>query len=178
MIITISGPPGCGKSTLAKKLAIELKLERYSTGDLMRQMAEEQNITLLEMSKIAENDRSIDEELDERQIMLGRNNDNFIIDGRLSWHFIPQSVKIYLDADFETRAKRIFADRIRQESNITLEKTKDNLKTREESEKKRYKEYYSLDYTEKSNYDLVIDCSNKSIKEEVEKVLEFLKEKK
>ena len=64
MIITISGKAGSGKSTIAKELAKKLKLKHYSIGDLMRQIAKEKNISLIELSKLAEKDNSIDKELD------------------------------------------------------------------------------------------------------------------
>ena len=56
MIITISGKPGSGKSTVAKRLAAELGLTHVSAGDFMRDMATERGITVLELSAIAEND--------------------------------------------------------------------------------------------------------------------------
>ena len=97
MIITISGALGSGKSTVAKILVQKFNLKHYSTGDFMREIAVKRGITLLELSKLAETDKSIDEELDERQIKLGEEEDNFIIDARLGWHFIPNSIKIFLD---------------------------------------------------------------------------------
>ena len=67
----------------------------------MREIAAKRGITLLELSKLAETDRSIDKELDNYQIQLGKDEDNFIIDARLGWHFIPDSIKIFLDVNDE-----------------------------------------------------------------------------
>ena len=50
MVITISGEPGAGKSTTAKLLAKKLSCKHYSTGDFMRDMAEERKISLLELT--------------------------------------------------------------------------------------------------------------------------------
>ncbi len=61
MIITISGKAGSGKSTIAKQLAKKLGLKHYSTGDFMRQMAKDKGVSLLELSRIAEKDKSIDQ---------------------------------------------------------------------------------------------------------------------
>jgi len=88
MIITISGKAGSGKSTVAKELARKLNLKHYSIGDIMRQIAKERNISLNELSKLAEKDESIDLELDKKQIDLRDKND-FIIDGRLTAYFLP-----------------------------------------------------------------------------------------
>ena len=89
MIITISGIAGSGKSTVAKLLAKKLNYKHYSIGDFMRQIAKERKLTLLELSKQAEKDNSIDKELDKKQIELGKTKDNFVIDSRLGFHFCP-----------------------------------------------------------------------------------------
>ena len=174
MIITIGGTGGSGKTTVGKEVARRLKLKHYSIGQFMRHMAEERKVSLLELSKLAEEDTTIDQELDQRQIELGRNEDNFVIDGRLSFHFIPKAVKIFLDADFDVRAKRIFHDTIRLEHNVSIETSKERLEKREESERKRYMEYYNLNPSDHKHYDLVIDSSKITVKEIVEKIIKFI----
>ena len=148
----------------------------------MRQMAEEQGITLLELSKLAEKDKKIDHELDARQINIGKTEDNFVIDSRLGWHFIPNSIKIFLDVTDEEAAKRIFGDkaeaRTKEKENNTYEKTLANIKERKESEKKRYREYYNLDYTDKSHYNLVIDTTKINPETVVDKIIEFVNKNK
>jgi len=66
MIITISGKAGSGKSTVAKQLAKKLNLKHYSIGDIMRKLAKEKNISLNELSKLAEKDKTIDLTLDKK----------------------------------------------------------------------------------------------------------------
>ena len=46
MIITISGLPGAGKSTVGRLVAEHFKLKHYSVGDLMRQLAKEKKMSL------------------------------------------------------------------------------------------------------------------------------------
>lgn len=178
MIITISGLPGSGKSTVARIVASELNLAHHSGGEFMRKEAEDRDISLIELGKLAEEDRSIDEELDQWQMHLGRTEDYFVIDSRLGFHFIPNSIKIFLKADKEIIAKRVFAEDVRQENNISEKSTLEKLNQREESEKKRYKEYYDLDYTNESNYELVIDTTNISAQEAADKIIEFVKKNK
>lgn len=175
MIISINGTPGSGKSTVAKILARKLKFKHYSTGDYLRRMAGERHMSFLEFSKLAETDRSIDEELDQWQANLGRDEDNFVIDAHLAFHFIPNSKKIFLNANLEEREKRILADTIRKESNVNLENTKQNLKIRIACEKKRWKEYYDLDPYDKSNFDTIIDTTDITPEEAADKVIEFVK---
>jgi CMP/dCMP kinase len=178
MIITISGALGSGKSTVAKILVKELNLKHYSTGDFMREIAAKRGVTLLELSKLAETDKSIDKELDQRQIQLGKNEDNFIIDARLGWHFIPNSIKLFLDVDDEEAAKRIFKESRKDEQyNTNLQATLENIKNRRESEIKRYQEYYNLNYYKKSNYDLVVDTTSISAEEVAERVIDHIKPK-
>ncbi|MBI2654170.1 nucleoside monophosphate kinase [Candidatus Woesearchaeota archaeon] len=93
MRITISGKAGTGKSTVAKLLAHKLNLKHYSIGDLMRAMAKEKGITLLELNQLAEQDKSIDLELDDKLKELGQEKDNFVVDGRLTAFFPMQISK-------------------------------------------------------------------------------------
>ena len=87
MQITISGLPGSGKSTVAKKLVETIGYDYYSIGSLMREIAEEKGVSLHNLSLMAESDFSIDKELDEKQKKL-KNKDDFIVDSRLGFHFI------------------------------------------------------------------------------------------
>ncbi len=176
MIVTISGTPGSGKSTVAKESAKILKMRHFSTGDFMRSMAEEKGITLLELSRAAEESREIDEKLDSWQEALGEADDNFIIDGRLAFLFIPDSIKVFLDVDSDIASDRIFKDlRKEEKENTTLEATKQNIVRRRESEEMRYKKYYNIDYTDKGNYDICIDTSDISVKDVVKKISDYIK---
>ena len=182
MIITISGSPGSGKSTVRNILAQKLNLKRYSTGNFMRQLATEKGVSLEEFGKMAQQDSTIDKQLDNRQVKLGKEENNFIIDGRLSFHFIPNSIKIFIDAKLEIRAQRILRD-IRNnvrttENSKTLQEQIDSIKKRESSEKLRYKQYYNLDPYDKSNYDLVIDSSNSNAEEIASKIITLINEQK
>ena len=50
----------------------------------------------------------------------------------------------------------------------------DQIRKREESEKKRYKQYYGVDYSDKKLYNLVIDTTKLSPDEVVERIMEFM----
>jgi len=177
MIITISGKAGSGKSTVAKEISNKIGIKHYSMGDLMRQLAKEKNISLSELGKLAEKDDSIDKELDKKQIEL-KNEDNFVIDGRLTAFFIPNAnVKVFLDCDDKIRAERILNDKRDDESSKDSNEVISKIKEREESERKRYKQYYDVDYYDEKLYDLVIDTANISVEEVVEKIMELANEK-
>ena len=148
----------------------------------MREIAENKKITLEELSKKAEKEFSIDKLLDERQIEIGKNEDNFIIDGRLSAHFIPNSIKIFLTAELKERAKRVFEANRTLEKSSSIEKAMEQLAKRQESEIKRYLKWYNYNPYELNTYDIVFDSTNEPIDEVVDslfsKINELYNEKK
>ena len=67
-------------------------------GDVFRQMAAEKNMDLLEFSKLAEENPEIDIEIDRRQARLADENEDLILEGRLSAHFTRADLKVLLIA--------------------------------------------------------------------------------
>jgi CMP/dCMP kinase len=177
LIITIAGNAGSGKSTVAKEVAKKLKYNHYSSGDAMRSIAKQRAITILELNKLGEKDPSIDHEVDGWVDTLGKTENNFVIDSRLAFHFIPHSFKVFLTGDFEVRMDRIFKEGKRvSEEHKTVEDLKEFMQEREASEMKRYKKLYHLNYYEEKNYDLVVDTTEMNVKEVVKEILVKVRE--
>ncbi len=183
MIITITGYPGSGKSTLGKGIAKALGMKHYSAGDFLREIAKEKGLGLMQLQKEMEKDRSVDDELDKRTTELAKKEDNFVIDGRVAWHFIPNSVKIFVKIDLEKAAERVYRDtkqgkdeRKGETGNLSIGETVKNMRQRMEMNKKRYKSLYNVDYLDEKNHDIVVDTSNSGIAETKEKVLKQLKQ--
>lgn len=184
MIISLAGRQGSGKTTVGKMLAEKLWFERFSTGDFMREMAMEKDMTLMELNTFSETDGGkIDAILDERQKKLWEEKDNFIIDARLAWHFIPQSFKVYLTVDDFVWASRIVGDSanpLRHSTDVhaSIEEAIQTTRARRESESKRYMTLYEVDNHDLTHYDLVIDTTSTPPAEVVKKILETLEERK
>lgn len=179
MIITITGTPGSGKTTIGRALAERLGYEFFSTGMLRRQMAKEKGLTLEEYNKLGEKDPSTDLEADKYQEKLGKEKDNIIIDGKLAFHFIPNSVKIFITASEDVRAERILKDtkERNQQKALTLEEQKKLNNERIATDNYRYKKYYGITVDIK-NFDFILDTTNENnVEKNVDKIIDFLKSK-
>ena len=182
MIISISGKPGSGKSTVAKKLAEEFGLVRYYIGGIRRQMAKKRGMTLEEFNELGEKEDFTDKEVDEYQKKLGKTKDNFVIEGRTSYFCIPHSIKIFLEVDEKVGAKRIFGHlkEKAEERNEAhgLNSVKDVLRSnqaRMKSDRARYLKWYQQDPFDHKHYDFVLDTTNLSVEEEYQAVADFVK---
>ena len=152
MLITISGPPGSGKSTLSKRLSTQLGLELISMGDIFRKMAEDRCMSLEEFGVLAKSNDEIDRKLDESQKKIAKEKDNIILEGRLSGFLVDADLKIWLKTSLETRAERIA-----KRENKTVSFALDETSERARCEAERYLNYYDIDVSDLSVYDLIID---------------------
>ncbi len=170
MRITISGPPGSGKTTACKSLSEALGLKAVVFGTLFREMAKEKGLTLAEMGDLAERDPSIDKVIDERLLQIARENEDIILESRLSAHMLSRNgidaFKIYLDACIGVRCERVCC----REGDTLVTATSDTEK-RQISEAARYKKYYGIDINDMSVYDLVINTDHLTPEEVLEKML-------
>jgi predicted cytidylate kinase len=180
MIIALSGLAGSGKSTVKNLLAEKLGIKKYSAGDLRGKMALERGMTIDELNTLGMQESFTDKEVDDFQANLGKTEDNFVIDGWLSWHFIPHAKKIFLTVDPTVGAQRIFAarqhetDREDEPEYASLEATQEVLAARTANNSARYQKWYGVDFNDLSHYDLVIDTSHITPAEVVQKIEEFI----
>ncbi|MCA9487436.1 MAG: nucleoside monophosphate kinase [Nanoarchaeota archaeon] len=167
MKITISGNPGAGKGTLAKNLERIYKIPYLSAGNLRREYAKKMGISIQELNRRGEKDPSTDRNADKFQVKWASSKKNFILDGRLSYHFFPNSVKIFLIVDPSEGAKRIMrANREEEKTPRNLRKQKKINKKRCQSDIKRYSKIYGIkNCYSLENFDIVIDTTNRTPKE-------------
>jgi cytidylate kinase len=159
--ITIFGLAGTGKSSTAKGLATKLGYTYKSTGNMYREVAEELGMTLNELERASMTDDSYDRKLDTRTTEYGKDNDNFIFESRLAWHFIPDSFKIMLVCDETERMQRV-ANR----EGKSFEQVKQETLERESLIYKRYKEYYGIEnINDEKNYDFIVDTHSNNLEQ-------------
>ncbi len=156
MLLTVSGPPGSGKSTTAALLAERFGLEHVSGGDIFRQLADERGYTPLEFNKLAEENDEIDRDLDRRLREIAIEEDNLVLESRLAgWLAGDQAdFRFWLDAPASVRGERI-AEREEKDPVRATEETR----AREASEVQRYEEYYGIDIRDLTIYDLSVNTA-------------------
>lgn len=162
MHITLTGNLGSGKSTICRYLEEKHAYEIYSTGKVQRKLAEDLGITVLEMNQRMCNDPSFDHMIDDTTTRISEENPDkkIIFDSRLAWHFAKTSFKVFLSVNIDEAARRVFSDnRGSVETYKSLEDTKQQLIQRAQTEDIRYKDIYSLDYFNFSNYNLILDST-------------------
>lgn len=176
--ITISGLPGAGKTTIAKILAQKLKLELIPHS-FARELAKEKKITINELMEKAKTKKSIHQEIDKKIIKCGKEKNNFVLVGWLAYHFIPDSIKIFLYVSPKKGAKRIYKNqRIEEIKYNSLKDTMEKTRKRLLDTKEGFENAYGMNFLLKKNYDIAIDTSNKTKKQILEITLKKIKDYK
>ena len=157
MRITVSGLPGSGTTSLSRYLSERHGFSLISAGEVFRQLAKEHHMELAEFGRLAEADSSFDKMIDARQKEIAGQQDNIIVEGRLSgWMVENADLKIWVHAPIGCRVKRIvFRDHVADEKtagDVTLE--------REQCEALRYRSYYSIDINDLSLYHLTLNSQH------------------
>jgi cytidylate kinase len=171
-VITVSGKPGSGKSTVAEILHEKLGIPYVYSGMIFRETAKKYKMSLEDFGRFCEKNSKVDKELDKKQVTILKKG-NVILEGRLAgWLAYRNNIssfKIFIDTDLQTRTSRII-----KRENGDLEKRKKEIVERERSESARYKKYYDINLDDISIYDLVVDSADKNPEEIVNLILEKL----
>ena len=170
--ISLAGDLGSGKSTVSKILIERLGAEYYSTGAIVRSIAQKHGMSVVELNVYMETHPEIDHEIDDGLRALGDVDKLLIIDSRMAWHFTPGTFKIYLSTDIETSALRIMNANREGEHARTLEQTVLDTAARRESEKKRYMQQYGVDIKDLTNYSLIVDTTSATPEQVAERIIE------
>jgi len=175
MRITISGPPGSGKTTACGKLSERLGVRAVVFGEFFRNLAKERGISLAELGELAEDDPSIDEMIDSMILTAAMKNTDIILESRLSAHMLTKNnipaFRVYLEASPEVRIKRVGL-----RDGESFDEVYRHTKERQSSEAKRYRMYYNIDIEDKSVYDLIINTDDLGPDQVVERILRGIEE--
>ena len=174
--ISLAGDLGSGKSTVSNYLIERLGAEYYSTGAIVRSIAEKRGMSVVELNKYMETHPEIDREIDDGLVALSDLDKTLIIDSRMAWHFTKGTFPVYLSTDIETSAIRIMGANRQGEHAATLEETIASTKARRESEKKRYGEQYGVDIKNLTNYALIVDTTVATPEEVAERIISSFEE--
>jgi CMP/dCMP kinase len=164
--ITIFGLAGTGTTTVGKKLAEHLGYTFTSTGTIFRNKAESLGLDLYSFEELCNKDPRYDFEIDKETDKFGKENGDFVLESRLGWYFIPDSFKVKVVCDFDTRIKRVA-----QRDNLSFEDAKEKTLFREHNGVTRYREYYGIDdFGADQHFDLIVDSSAHMPDEILEKI--------
>ncbi|QSW98973.1 (d)CMP kinase [Haloterrigena alkaliphila] len=155
LFITVSGPPGCGATTLCERLADAMGCPYVSGGEVFREIAEDRDMSLNQLTAKADEsdeiDRAIDQRLQQIAEKWGMANKPFILESRLAGWLAGEraDLRIWLDAPEDVRLERI-EERIETEA---------EMRVREVSEAGRYESYYEIDIGDREFYDLHVNTA-------------------
>ena len=186
VILTVSGPGGSGKSTIAVELAHILGAQRIYVGGIRREIARSKGMTIQELNEYAldhpETDVDVDEEAASRARRLVKLGKVVLVEGRTQFHFLPESLKLYITVDTNEAAKRIWGDLVSSEGQTKRNEKRPksvaalakDIRKRDLNDAKRYKKYYGFDHRRLSHYDYVIDTTYLNKEEAISAVISLV----
>ena len=159
IIVTVSGLIGSGKTSVCRELSLLTGWRVISAGTILRRMAEERGLSVIELNEIAKTDETIDKLIDDQLIALRNSPESLIVDSRLAWHFIAKSYKIHLVVDTEIAGDRVFRAQRSDELYATPQDAYAANAQRQTIENERFQHYYGIDCEDWRNYNLILDSS-------------------
>jgi len=181
MRFSITGHLGSGKSTICKLLNKEFGFEIVSAGSLMREMAANKGVSVLDFQKSSSNLEHVDNYIDSAIVAKNKgiaDDKNVIFDSRMAWHFLPETFKIFIVVSPYEAALRTYLTRTSKDETYTsVEEAMTKLIERRVVENRRYKALYEVNCEDLGNYDVVIDTSFISPKEAMDIIMDCYNKK-
>ena len=166
IVICVAGMSGCGKSTVARRLAKKYGLRYLSGGDMLKALAvktgykprergwwetEEGRSFLQQRTRDQEFDKRVDEEL----IKWARRGNVVLDSWTMPWLLKEEAFKVWLEASADERARRLA-----RRNRISVKEALRALEEKDGKTKEIYKRLYGFDLGENfSPFDLVFDTN-------------------
>ena len=173
-MICISGNIAVGKTEVAEKLSKMLNYSLYKASTAFRQLARDNNMDLVTFNDYVKSNPDIDKNIEAKTQEVIENNNEIIIDARLGFFLSQNAFKVYMVANEDVAAERLFEaskKRGKEEEYTSVDEAKNAIKIRETSEQERYIKLYNVDIHNLDNYDYVIDTTNLSSDEVASKII-------
>ena len=165
IVICISGLAGCGKSTVAKKLAEKYGLKYYSGGEALKALAIESGYKPIERGwweseeglsflRRRSRDSSFDRRIDEKLIEAAKVG-NVVLDSWTMPWLLKGGFKVWLEC-----SERVRAERLAKRDGISFQAALRALRVKEERTRRIYRGLYGFSLGEDFGpFDLILDVS-------------------
>lgn len=160
VIVTVSGPPGSGTSTLVKRIVDNFSWKSLNGGDIFRSEAKIRGLTVGEFSDLCKEDLDVDRSLDSILKKELQDNKGFeVIESRLSgwWAHLMEidCLRIWVNVSPEECARRI-----QNREGGDFETQLQLSQQRQTDDKERYRILYDIDLDDMSPYSLIINADD------------------
>jgi len=171
IVICVCGMTGCGKSTVAKKLAEKYAFRYLSGGNALKALALEAGYKPAETGwwetgegmrflQQRMEDSEFDKRVDERLVELAEQG-NVVLDSWTMPWLLKKGFKVWLEASPEVRARRVA-----RRDGIGVEKASKVLKEKDERTRMIYRSLYGFDLgNDFSPFNLILDTNELGIDE-------------
>jgi cytidylate kinase len=152
-----------------------LGLNYLSTGLVQRRLGQEKGMDTLEFNKFANNNKEVDEYIDQQLKNVNDKTESYVLDSRLGWHFVNKSFKIYAMAIDEVAASRVLMDgqRIGEPNSGDLQTKIKQQRERRIIENERFEKIYGIKPSIFKDFDVIIDTSTANIENVTELIIEL-----
>ncbi|MCX6772354.1 MAG: cytidylate kinase family protein [Candidatus Micrarchaeota archaeon] len=150
MIICISGLSGSGKNSVGKLVADKLRLRLIDP--TFKTIAAKQKMSLLDFHKKAEHEHSIDKKFDDALIASTKGGNCVVCTWLGPWMIKNADIRVWLYAPSAARATRVA-----KRDGMAVDEASRHIAERDESNRLRYLDIYTIDIYDHSGFDLVIN---------------------
>ena len=170
-VVIISGMPGSGNSTVGELLAKKLGYKFFSVGKYFKGHSGNKKETQAALEVLGTKkgtSKEFHNSIEDMQKKLARKG-NVVIEGKLSVHFLQNhGFTVWLKGSFKERAKRYS-----KKDDIPIQSAREQLKAKQERERKMWERIYGFDYfKEEKEADLIIDTTHKKPEEITKEIIE------